>query len=101
MNETKNKIFKVVRKGIVADHYGYARETWRALGGGEKYLKHERRSWRNDMNHQKMSRIQVQFPSDLLRWLKTESTKRKIGVSTLTREIITEDLQKLVKRKKR
>ena len=39
-------LVRPLRTSVVADHYGYARETWRALGGGEKYLKGERNAWK-------------------------------------------------------
>lgn len=37
---------KNARPVSLAEYYrGYAKETWKKLGGGERYLKRERMSW--------------------------------------------------------
>ncbi len=38
-------LLRPLKRGLAEEYYGYAKETWRKLGGGEKYLRRERASW--------------------------------------------------------
>ena len=38
-------LIRPLTKSVVEEYYGYARETWGKLGGGERYLKRERTAW--------------------------------------------------------
>lgn len=38
-------LIRPLKKTVAEDYYGYAKELWRELGGGEKYLRKERDSW--------------------------------------------------------
>jgi len=33
------------KKNIADTYYGYARQTWRKLGGGERFIAKERKQW--------------------------------------------------------
>ena len=38
-------LIRPIKKSVVDEYYGYGREAWGKLGGGERYLKRERAAW--------------------------------------------------------
>lgn len=40
-------LLKPLEKDVADLYYGYAKESWHKLGGGEKYLDRERSAWKD------------------------------------------------------
>ena len=38
-------LIRPLKKNVVEEYYGYAREAWQKIGGGEQYIKRERAAW--------------------------------------------------------
>ena len=38
-------LIRPIKRNIIEEYYGYAREAWGKIGGGERYLKRERAAW--------------------------------------------------------
>ena len=38
-------LLRPLKRSIAEEYYGYAKETWKKLGGGDRFLKRERDSW--------------------------------------------------------